>query len=333
MNVTLRQLHAFVLTAQLGSVTRAAERLHLTQSAVSVLIRQLETTLGVRLFDRTTRTLRLTAVAEDALPVAARMLRGEEELIAGVRGLTERRRGHVTIAVTAAVAAGTMPRALGQFRTRFPDIGVTMLDVPPDQLVAKVLNEDVELGIGTVDGSYASEIALGTLLRDTVGVVARSDSPVAARKKLSWDEALELPVIAVRKGSGIRSLIDATLAAKGKVLKPTWEVSFLTTALAMVAEGLGIAILSPYLISSLYYPALITRPLVDPVVTREISVITKPGRTISFASESFIDVMRQSIAPTFAPLGQDPPRAAGYSATSRNRTRNRSRPPRHRPRG
>jgi len=295
MNVTLRQLHAFVLTAQHGSVTRAAERLHLTQSAVSVLIRQLETSLGVRLFDRTTRSLRLTVVAEEALAVAERMLRNEEELLAGIRGLTERRRGHVTMAATAAVAAGTMPRALGQFREQFPDIGVTMLDVAPDKLVAMVLSEEVEFGIGTVDGSFASEIALDTLLRDTVGVVARRDSPVAKRDRLSWDEALALPVIAVRKGSGIRALIDATLAAKGKTLKPAWEVSFLTTALAMVAEGLGIAILSPYLISSLYYPALVTRPLVDPLVTREISAIMKPGRTISFASESFIDVTRRSI--------------------------------------
>lgn len=296
MNITLRQLHAFVMTAQLGSVTRAAERLHLTQSAVSMLIKQLETNLGVRLFDRTTRSLRLTIAASEALPIVERMLRNEEQLIAEVRGLADRGRGHVRMAVTAAFAAGMMPEILNAFRQQFPNIGITMLDVSPEQLVPKVVNEEVEFSIGTTIDDIPSDVVCACLLRDTMAAVVLKDSPISSMDSLSWEDVVSFPIVAIRKGMGIRSVVDGTLALKGKVLEPAWEVSLLSTALAMVAAGLGVAILPPYLVSCMHYAALTSRPLIDPVVTREVSVITKAGRTLSCAAESFLDVTRHMIA-------------------------------------
>jgi DNA-binding transcriptional LysR family regulator len=295
MNVTLRQVQAFVLTAQLGSLTRAAERMHVTQSAISVLIKQLEAVLGVRLFDRTTRTLRLTAAAEEALPTAERILVNQDRLITSLQGLAGRRRGQVSFAVTPAVAAGVMPRVLATFAREYPNVAVTMLDVAPDQLISKALDEEVEFSIGTVDGSHG-EMVLTPLLRDHVGVVVRDGSPIAALESLSWSDIIDHPVIAIRKGSGIRALIDDTLAAQGKVLMPAYEVSLLATALAMVAEGLGASILPRYLITHLHTVGLTTRPLIDPVVTREISIITKARRSLSCAAEGFIEVMRRILA-------------------------------------
>ena len=295
MNVTLRQVQAFLLTAQLGSLTRAAERMYVTQSAISVLIKQLEAVLGVRLFDRTTRSLRLTAAGEEALPTAERIMRNQELLLTSLQGLADRRRGQVSFAVTPAVAAGVMPRVLATFARQYPGIAVTMLDVAPDQLIPKALEEEVEFSIGTVDGSHG-EMVLTPLLRDRVGVVIRDDSAIAALDSLSWSDVLDHPVIAIRKGSGIRTLIDDTLAAQGKRLVPAYEVSLLATALAMVAEGLGASILPGYLITHLHPLGLTIRPLIAPVITREISVITKARRSLSAAAEGFLDVTRRILA-------------------------------------
>src|SRR5262245_1497218 len=121
INPTLRQIEAFVLTCSLDSITAAAARMNLTQSAVSVLIRQLETGLGTRLLDRTTRSLRPTAAGLEALPRAQRLLRDRDVLVSSVRGLVDIARGRISFAVTAAVASALMPSALAEFKRRYPE--------------------------------------------------------------------------------------------------------------------------------------------------------------------------------------------------------------------
>ena len=115
--MTLRQLQAFILTCELGSFTRTGERMLITQSAVTLLIKQLERDLGVTLFDRTTRALRLTSAANEALPIARRMLRNQELLTDSLRALADGRSGQVMLAVTVGVAAILMPRVVVAFRS------------------------------------------------------------------------------------------------------------------------------------------------------------------------------------------------------------------------
>lgn len=294
MNPTLRQCDAFVLACEIGSITGAAERMGLTQSAVSVLIRQLEAALGARLFDRTTRALRPTAAGREALPAAQRILRDRDLLVTTLRGVSEKKRGRVSFAVTAAVASALMPAALQAFRAEFPEIEIDMRDVAPDQLVPKLLAEDVEFSIGTVT-SDPREFTLETLVSDRLSAICRRDSPMGRRRELTWDEVLRVPSISVAAGSGIRTLIDATLARRGKRLTPAWEVAFLATALSMTAQGLGISIMPGYLVAHLQYPTLVAVPLRDPVVRRNLTAIWRAGRSLSPAARSFLDVAKNMI--------------------------------------
>lgn len=149
--MTLRQLHAFVLVCQLGGFSRAAERMHITQSAVTLLIKQLEATLGVILFDRTTRVLRLTWAAEAALPIAERILRNRDLLKDSLHALTDRSSGVVALAVTVGVAAALIPRVVAAFRMQYPKITVVLQDLSPDQLILMTLAEEVEFSIGNLD--------------------------------------------------------------------------------------------------------------------------------------------------------------------------------------
>lgn len=292
INPTLRQIEAFVLTCSLNSITAAADRMKLTQSAVSVLIRQLETGLGTRLLDRTTRTLRPTAAGLEALPRAQKMLRDRDELVSSVRGLVDIARGRVSFAVTAAVASALMPAALAEFKRRHPDIEIAMQDVAPDQLVAKVLAEEVEFSIGTVN-TDSRDIALETLLSDRLSAICRRDAPIAQHREVTWEDALREPCISVAPGTGIRELIDRTLAGRGKTLAPAYEVAFLTTALSMTAMGLGISITPGYLVAHLQYPMLVAVPLRNPVVRRNLTIISRAGRSLSPAARSFVDLVKR----------------------------------------
>ena len=291
INPSLRQIEAFVWTCSLGSITAAAERMSLTQSAVSVLIRQLERGLGAQLLDRTTRTMHPTAAGREVLSRAQRLLRDRDSMVSAVKGLADVEQGRLSFAVTAAVASALMPSVLAQFSRQHPGVAIAMQDVAPDRLIAKVLSEEVEFSIGTIT-SPPREITQETLISDRLSAICRKDDALGRRGEVSWDEVLHMPCICVGPGNAIRELIDATLARKGKKIMPAWEVAFLTTALSMTAQGLGVTITPGYLVAYLQYPMLVAVPLRNPVVRRNLTVISHAGRSLSPAARRFIDLFK-----------------------------------------
>jgi LysR family transcriptional regulator, carnitine catabolism transcriptional activator len=289
MNPTLRQLQAFVLAYRLGVLTRAADQLFITQSAASVLIKQLEDGLGIKLFDRTSRALRPTTAAHEILPTAERMLRDLEALKASARGVNERRRGRLTFASTPSVAAAVLPTLLADYRIRYPEVEVAMQDVAPDRLTAPVLSEEVEFSIGTL-GSRPEGIELQCLTRDHISAICLADSPLAHQHRVTWDDVLMLPCITVKQGNGIRDLIDAALRDRGERMKPAYEVSYLSTALSFASANLGVAVLPAVLLDSLAYHKLTARRIEEPTVPRDIQLITHAEHSLSPPAVGFVEL-------------------------------------------
>src|SRR3984893_1453788 len=152
MNISLHQLRIFVAVARLGNFTRAAERLHLSQPSLSLHSRQLEQDLGVRLFDRSTRSVSLTKAGDDFLPTAERLLDDFQSAVASVADLAARRRGRVAVAVLPSVAAELLPRAIALLRVRHPDISVSLRDDVAEHIPARVRSGEVDFGLGAIDG-------------------------------------------------------------------------------------------------------------------------------------------------------------------------------------
>lgn len=294
MNPNLRQLRAFVSVYRLGSLTRAAEQIFVTQPTISVLIRQLEESIGVRLFDRTTRSLRPTAAAHESIARAERILEEFEQLVAGFKDVATRRRGQIKVGATPAVASVLLPAAVLEFRRRFPGVIVTLHDVAPEHLIASVADSAVEFGIGTPDGPLP-EFDLATLVEDRICAICVRDFPLARRRGISWSEIVQYPTVTTRKGSGIRTLIDDTLSRLGLPFTPAYEVSYLSTALSLTARGLGVSILPSYLARHFHGGKLAAIRLVNPVVTRNLCVVTRRDASITPAAQSFIEVLRSQI--------------------------------------
>lgn len=287
---TLRQLRAFVAVYRLGKLSAAAEQLFVTQSAISVLIRQMEQGLGARLFDRTTRSLQPTQAAREALAVAERILRDVESLGSSFRDLGGLRRGRVCVAVTPTLAAFVMPPVIRRFAALYPDIRVVVDDCAPDQFMSRVIGEHVDFGIGTPEKMLA-DADLQTLVHDHLSLVCRPDHALAGKKVVRWADLAGYPVITVRPGYGIRPMIDATAAGAGVLLNVVNEVSFLSTALWMTVSGLGASIMPSAFATHGAAPDLVIKTLVAPRVSRDISVVTKRGRSLSAAGQAFVDVM------------------------------------------
>lgn len=294
MNINLRQLQAFVSAYRLGSLTRAAEQMSVTQPTVSILIRQFEESAGIRLFDRTTRSLRPTAAAHDSIDRAERILREFEQLTRGIADVSRLRRGRLLLGATPAVASALIPPALLVFRERFPRIDVVIQDLAPEHLLASVASETVEFSLGTPHGT-SPEVDLTPLIEDTMCVICTRDSPLARRKRIAWSEIAGHPTVTVRKGSGIRAIIDDTLGRLGLSLEPAYEVSYLATALSLTQHGLGISVLPSYLTRYFYSGRLAAIRLVDPVVTRNLCVVQRRGVSLSPAAEGFVGILRSQI--------------------------------------
>jgi LysR family carnitine catabolism transcriptional activator len=290
MNPSLRQLQAFVLAYHLGVLTRAADKMSITQSAVSVLIRQLEEGLGMRLFDRTSRTLRPTIAAQKILPTAERVLRDLESIKAEVKGLAEREHGHLNFASTPSVAASVLPTIIAAYKQRYPNISVSMQDIAPDRLTVPVLTEEAEFSIGTL-GDQPEGIAVQCLVRDYMCAICLKDSSLAKQKLVVWQDILAQPCITVKVSNSIRHLIDETLhQLGGGQLEPAYEVSYFATALSMTAAGLGVAVLPGVLLGSFPHHNLIAKKIERPVVTRDIQLITRAEHSLSPAAKAFVDL-------------------------------------------
>jgi len=291
---TLRQLEAFTHVYRLGSLTRAAQVMHLTQSAMSVLLQQLEEVLGLRLFDRTSRSLRPTAAAHEVYETAQRILGEVGQLVAGARGLAEKRRGVLHFGVATSVAATILPEVLLKFKTRYPGIRPVVHDMGPDRLLAPVLERTVEFSIGTPD-TRNSALHFEPLLQDSLGVICRTDHPLAAQKEISWKQLAGEDLITVRRDNAIRVLVDTAMQEAGTAFEPAWEVSYFSTALALTARGLGISVLPGHLVTFTGNPVLITRPLIDPQVERNLYLITSREHGLSPAAEAMVDMLRKTL--------------------------------------
>src|SRR3954470_715105 len=302
MNVTLRQLQAFTGVYRTRSITRAARELGITQSAASLLIQQLEAQLGVKLFDRSTRSVQPTLAADEAVHAAERMLGDALGLSRRMRDLAQARAGRVAFLASAGTASALLPSVLAKFRAGYPDIEIDMRDVAADDLVPRLIATDAEFAIGSVEGDFA-ELTIETLTRGRLSAIGRRTADFAARRALTWDELAQMPTIAMRGETRIRMQIDRALGTQGKHLNPTYEMTLINTALAMTAQGLGLAILPATMLPADQFPTLIARPLTRPAITRPVSLLQRQGRTLSPAAQALIAIARKTLAHEAARAG------------------------------
>lgn len=295
MNITLRQLRAFTGVYRTRSITAAARELGITQSATSLLIQQLEAQLGVKLFDRTTRAVQPTLAAREAFDAAERMLGDARGLSRRMRDLAEARAGRVAFLASAGTASALMPRVLAQFRAVHPDIEIDMRDVAADDLLPRMIATDAEFAIGSVEGEIDG-MKIETLMGGRLSAIGRATAEFAARRSLTWDELAQWPVIAMRRETRIRMQVDQALGQQGKRLVPTYEVTLINTALAMTAQGLGLAVLPATMLPADQFPTLLAKPLTRPAIRRPVSLLQRAGRTLSPAAQAFVAVARTVLA-------------------------------------
>ena len=292
MNITLRQIQAFKTVAEFGSFTRAAERLKVAQPALSLGIRELERELNIRLFDRTTRRVELTAAGREFLQSADKLLADLERAVRNAQDLNERKRGRVVIAAPPLLAAMIVPAAIAEYSTAFPGIDIGLIDARTEQILAKVRSGEADCAIGTFD-EKEDGIRREVLAQDALAVFCAPASPLAKLRRVRWRDLREHRLVMLTHDSNIRALVDRGLKGAGHDNgKAAYEVSQMTTAIMLVEAGLGVAVLPTYVWSFGRDRAIVSKPLVEPQLTRDIHLIHADSRSLSPAAEGFARVLR-----------------------------------------
>lgn len=297
MNVTLRQLRAFVLVGRLGSFTKAAQALHVTQSALSLLIRELESVIGTRLFDRTTRNVSLTSAGGEFFASTRRMLDDLEHAIGNVDKLIAKERGRVVIAAPLVLSSTLLPPIVAAFRTEFPGIELVLNDSLPGEVLPQVKTGTADLGIGTFSGSEEG-LQRVFLFKEALVAVFPASHAFASAIRLTWRDLAKVPILALRRGSVFRDLAERGAAAAGAVLNPAFEADYVGSLMGLADAGLGVAIVPGYATALADPSRLRWRRLEKPVVEREVLMVHRVGPALSPAAEAFSAfVLRPGILP------------------------------------
>lgn len=293
MDLNLRQVRAFVAVARLGSFTRAAVLLHVAQPTLTVQIRKLEEALTVRLFDRTSRSVALTQIGRDLLPVLGRLVQDLDGVIAEVRSHGAGYQGLVRVAALPTAAAAMLPKAIGSFRLMHPGADFRIRDVIARRVLALVEAEEVDVGI-TGGSTNAADVDVLLTIEDRMHVVFPQTHGLTEAQVITPDLLMRYPLIMMDPDTSVRAVVEAGFHAAGLIPCAAAEVTYMMTAVGMVQAGLGITILPSSAKEIGAYPMIQSRRIEAAGFERQISLVKKGGRTLPPLSALFVCHLRET---------------------------------------
>jgi DNA-binding transcriptional LysR family regulator len=287
-NVSTRQLEAFINLAEQRSFTRAAGLSHLSQPAFSALIRSLETAVGARLFDRTTRSVELTAEGKLFVDPARRLLLDAERAFGDMRDHVARRRGRVSVAVLPSLAAGWLPGVLAQFHARYPGIELDVADVLSDACIQRVRTGGADFALASTRADSA-ELRAEPFCTDDFHVVCRRDHPLASKRRLKLSDLAPYPIVQLARSSSVRQHLEAAIYPTQ--LQTVMELDQLSSVAGMVRAGLGLSVVPTLTLFHFDSPQLATKPLDAPELQRQIFIVQRRDHSLSAAAQALYETV------------------------------------------
>jgi LysR family carnitine catabolism transcriptional activator len=286
INLSSRQLRAFIALVGEKNFTRAAAASHLSQPAFSALIRQLEESIGIRLFERTTRMVELTSEGAEFEPAARRVLDDVDMALAGVDDRGALRSGRVSIALLPSLAADWLPAVLAGFRAKYPGIEMHVADVLSEPCIDAVRGRRADFALAATRAD-TSELRAERFCSDGFHLVCPAGHPLLSLPQVRPKDVAAWPFIHLSRTSSVRQYIDA--ATNPRTFASVLEVDQLATVSGMVRAGLGISIVPALTLYQFKSPQLATRPIRWKGLTRHIYLVQKRERALSIASQSLKD--------------------------------------------
>ena len=288
--MTLRHMEIFVAVCEENGVTRAAERLHLAQPAVSLAIREMEEHYDVHLFDRISKRLYLTDAGRNLLEYATHIV----SLFADMENDVRRweRTGNLKIGSSITIGTRLMPKYVSAFRDLHPQARVEVTVSSSEVIEKKLLRSELDFAL--IEGSVHSDgIVCETYLRDRLAVVCSSLSPLCAQGTITVEQLLAQPLLLREPGSGTRELFDNIMAPFEHPYAPSWESTSTQALVGAVAMGLGISVLPYPLVADSIKEGVVFELLVEGIrFDRGFHIVYHKNKFLTALAKEFIDLCR-----------------------------------------
>ena len=295
-DVTARQIHAVLAVAEYGSFIAAAALLKTSQPALTRTIKRVEDVLGVRLFDRSTRRVQITAAGREFVSVAERMLNDLRISVQSMRELAEEQRGQVIISSIMSVATGLLPKMVAAYRTQRPGVELHIREG-----VHGTVLEDMRSGVADLGITYVNDlpdfVVSTRIARETfVVVVPRGHLLAKARKskQVTFDEVASFPLVSLPSDSRTRRMIDGAAASGGHALQHAATVMQFATMMSFVRAGVGIAIVPSGALTGYLAEDLVQLQIAKPRLGRDLGLITLKEREPTPAAKGFATLVQKT---------------------------------------
>ena len=288
-NITLRQLRAFLTVSEHGSFTKAAAALNITQSALTTAVKNLESEIGLKLFDRTTRKVELTLHGRQFAAVATRFTDDFEQAIDDLRAHALRQQGQVVAGATATMISNVLVPALSMLSARHPGIRVRLVEELTTGAIERVRSGEVDWAFTTVAPSDGDYDAI-PIMRDVFCLVCSPEHPLAKKKGAhSWNVFRSFQTIGLSNTSGLHRILSVHEEGQAAVSQLAYEVSSIAGLTRMVRDGLGIAAVPKMIAESMAAQGVFQAPLA-PEIYRTVSLISRPGRAPTPAASALVSM-------------------------------------------
>jgi DNA-binding transcriptional LysR family regulator len=286
----VRDLQVFISVARHLNYTRAGEEVHLSQPSVSVRIRQLETGLGVKLFEQLGKKVALTEAGQLLLPYAHRVITAVDDARNAIEELQGLQRGSLRIGASTTPGMYIIPRTIARFKERHPQIHVHLGIRDTREIEAGVVRNEFDFGF--VGGHLAGdEIDVLPWLTDELVLIVPPSHRLAGKKTIKWDEVAKENFIGRELGSATRAAVASHLGGSG--LQTIMEMENPESLKKAVQSGLGIAFISRFAIESeLKAKTLVTLRIPKLSINRELKIVYRKDKHLSRAARSFIEMVK-----------------------------------------
>jgi DNA-binding transcriptional LysR family regulator len=296
INVSSRQLLAFLEISRLQSFAKAAERIPISASGMSMLVKELEEQLGARLFDRTTRAVNLTDAGRRLQPVAERIV-DELRTLGEVLGGTESAvRSRLDVAATPMVSASLLPGVLREFAKSHPQVRLHLADVDVSTVRTRVLEAEADIGLG-----FFVKPAVGLLRQPLcrfrlMRISPPGADPAGLRPRKPWSSMTGLRLLSLPADNPIQAVIEKQFARIGRANEDRATMNLIGTLIAMVAAGHGHAVVPSFALEDCLRNGLSVAMLVEPAVHIDLYIVSRRGTQPKPAALEFAAALKRAAA-------------------------------------
>jgi LysR family transcriptional activator of glutamate synthase operon len=299
--VELHQLRAFVQVTHAGTFTRAAEELHLAQSAVSHAVGRLEAELGYRLLRRTARGVELTEAGAVVFERARDIVASADAIRSDLGAFSGLREGTVGLGTMLPPGPVDLPELLAGFHASHPGIGVHVREGSAPEILALLRRDDLDVAItGLPADGLQDGLAGEQMLTEELLLIAPPGHRLSRLERASLAELSGEPFIGYRRGSALRDTVDAALRAAGAVPQVAFESDELVNVRELVAQSLGVSIVPRSTVEG-DGPRVAAIPVGPPTLARPLTLVWRERRQPPAAS-AFLAFVRAAAAADRLPL-------------------------------